>query len=147
MNSNNLTKYASALFLSALALVVIVSISSAQVPVPCIYYGTVKLDGESIPEEIQVSAWISETEWIAQRWTEGGESWYGIEIPYDNPATPQRDGGAPGDVITFKIGDVQADQTALWQEGLQQHDYVLSLTASHLSLKLYPSFCPLILKR
>jgi hypothetical protein len=142
MNSRNIRKCAGALLLGALALVIIVS-SSAQVPVPCIYYGTVKLDGESIPEETQVLAWIDDTEWIAQRWTEGGESWYGIEIPYDNPATPLRDGGAPGDVITFTIGDVPADQTALWQEGLQQHDYVLKLTASH----VYPAFCPLILKR
>ena len=146
MNRKNLYRSACALFLSALALVVIVA-SSAQVPVPCMYYGTVKLDGENVSEDIEVSAWIDETKWVAQRWVGGGESWYGVEIPYDNPATPQRDGGTPDRLIVFRIGDIQADQTAFWQEGLQQRDYVLKLTASHVSVKLYPSFCPLLLKQ
>jgi hypothetical protein len=147
MNSRNISRHAGALFLSALVAVIVVSVSSAQVLVPCIYYGTVNLDGESVPEQVRVSAWIDDREWVAQRWVDDGASWYGIEIPADDPATPLREGGLPGDVITFTVDGVKADQIALWQEGLLQRDYVLRLTASHFSLKLYPAFCPLILKR
>jgi hypothetical protein len=105
-------------------------IVSAQQAVPCFYFGTVVLDGQSIPDNIGVTAWIGDLFWMAQRWTDAGESWYGVEIPGDDTETPQKDGGLAGDTIFFRIGDVLADQTGVWQEGIQQNDSHLNLTGS-----------------
>ncbi len=44
---------------------------SAQEPVDCIYLGTVKLDGENIPDEMVVSAWIGDLHWVAQDGAKG----------------------------------------------------------------------------
>lgn len=104
------------------------SLVMAQEPVPCIYYGTATLNGQNVPDGVEITAWIGDLRWVAQRWLDGNQTWYGIEIPADQ-TTPQKDGGARGDVITFKIGDALAHQTATWFEGTEAYDMVLHLTA------------------
>ena len=122
--------------------------SLAQEPVDCLYYGTVKLNGQNIAESVIVTAWIGDLHWTAQRWNEGVESWYGVSIPGDSASTPAKDGGVPVDTITFKVGEHVADQTAPWQEGLYQQNSVLHLTVtattvqSHNDLPLISHYLP-----
>ena len=116
--------------LIVVALLFFPGIVSAQQAVPCFYYGTVTLDGQSIPDNVGVTAWIGDLSWAAQRWSDGGQSWYGVEIPGDDVETPAKDGGVAGDTILFRIGSSLANQTGVWQEGIQQNDSHLDLTGS-----------------
>jgi len=124
----------------------------AQHAMPCFYYGTVKVDGKNVAEGTAVSAWIGQLSWATRTLNNGGESWYAIEIPADNPATPGKDGGLPNDLITVKIGEVPAEQTARWQEGIYQASNRLDLIAGQStptptsSPRPYRRQCPLLLK-
>jgi len=105
--------------------------AQAQVPVvPCMLYGTVTLDGQKIPDEMVVTAWIGDLSWEGQRWSDASASYYSVTVPGDDLDTPEKDGGVPGDIITFKVDAYVADQTAPWINGLDQTDFVLNLTAS-----------------
>ncbi len=92
---------------------------SAVPPLPCKFYGTVKQGGANVPAGTPVTAWIAGVQYgtIAYAFSYGGETWYNIDVPGDDPDTSVKDGGVPGDIVSFKVGDVWADQTGVWQTG------------------------------
>jgi hypothetical protein len=47
----------------------------------------------------------------------GGETWYSLEIPGDNPETGGVDGCSAGETVTFTIGELPALQSAMWGAG------------------------------
>lgn len=91
---------------------------SAVPPLPCKFYGTVKQNGANVPAGTEVTAWIAGTQYAsAYTFSYSGETWYDIDVPGDDPDTPYKDGGVPGDTVSFKVGEVWADQTGTWQTG------------------------------
>lgn len=48
---------------------------------------------------------------------EDGVAWYLLAVPEDNPMTPAKDGGAPGETIEFTVGGVPAHQSGTWSSG------------------------------
>lgn len=91
---------------------------SAVPPLPCKFYGTVKQGGANVPAGTAVTAWIAGVQYASTHtFTYAGETWYNIDVPGDDPDTPEKDGGVPGDIVSFKVGDVWADQTGTWQIG------------------------------
>ena len=87
-------------------------------PNPHQVYGLVRVDGNFVPAGTPVSAWCNGIE-VEEAFSKEyeGESWYNLDIPGDNPDTPETDGCTNGDPVSFKIGDLDADQTITWSAG------------------------------
>jgi hypothetical protein len=106
----------------------------AMPPLPSSFYGTLTVNGSHVPAGLPVSAWINGVQYAlsSSLLSETG-SFYAISIPGDDPATPQIEGGVANDLITFKIENLVADQTGLWQSG---SNLALNLTATGSTLNI-----------
>jgi len=69
------------------------------------FYGTVQLNGTYVPDGTEVVAMIEGVD-VAHTttYTNQGQSWYDFDVPPDDPSTPEKDGGAEGDQVIFRIG-------------------------------------------
>ena len=100
---------------------------------------------ENVPAGIEVSAWINGIQYAnTETIIHDGQSKYIIDVPGDDPSTPGViEGGEPGDVITFKVGNLVAPETATWQSGnYNQHDLTLMGEVQ----EKYQIFLPMVLK-
>ncbi|MBL7199457.1 MAG: hypothetical protein ISS56_04860 [Anaerolineae bacterium] len=99
-------------------------------PQPFRSYGTVQVNGEAVPEGTVIGAWCDGVQYVeGLTFMFEGSSAYAIDVPGDDPETPQKDGcsGSPNpDEVMFSVDGLWADQTALWQKG---EFYPLDLTA------------------
>lgn len=87
-------------------------------PLPSSFYGSVRVNGEAVPEGTVVRAMIEGQVYAeAQTVMVQGGSVYSLDVPGDDPETPERDGGVEGCLIQFKVGGVMATQTATWHSG------------------------------
>lgn len=81
-------------------------------------YGTVKLNDANVEPGTLVGGWCRGMLWdefpaeLAE-----GETWYSLEIPGDDPATPEVEGCSSGDTVTFTIGGLPTPESATWVEG------------------------------
>lgn len=113
---------------------------------PDYVYGRVRINGTFVPAGTSVSAWcggvlVAETTTIIESVGDENQSWYSLEIPGDDPLTPEKDGCINGEVVAFKINAFDADQSKLWVEG------GVPLELFDLSVNnLLEIFLPLILK-
>jgi hypothetical protein len=76
------------------------------------------VSGEALPEGTVVRALVegqvcAETQTV----TFQGDAVYSLNVPGDDPETPERDGGVEGDLIRFEVGGVVVAQTATWHAG------------------------------
>jgi len=96
-------------------------------PLPSSFYGTVKVNGDNVPDGTLVRALI-DGQVYAQGHTQTyrGDSGYSLDVPGDDTDTAAREGGREGDIIQFEIGGVLADQTGTWHSGT---NVKLNLTA------------------
>ena len=122
------------LLLSALALAVSGTAASPPPKVPSLptmpaaFYGTVTLDGASVPDGTSVTALINGTVYSKTKAKRNDQDMvYVISIPGDDPATPAKEGGVEGDIVTFEVGGYNATQQAQWHSGTQTQT---NLTAS-----------------
>lgn len=113
-------------------------------PPPCVFFGAVSVNGEDVPAGTPISAWIG-----GQKVAEEpsliylGRSYYRLSVPGDDPLDPlDQYGGKPGDTIYFRVGDLPAAQTAMWQEAGTQE---LNLTASGACTAWY-GYLPIIIR-
>lgn len=106
----------------------ILGMSSAPPILPSSFYGTVTVNGSYIADGTSISAWIDGIQYAdTSTFTFEGKSVYTIEVPADNPSTGVKDGGEEGDIIDFKIGSEEADQSGTWHTGTNVE---INLTAS-----------------
>ena len=85
---------------------------------PARFFGTVKLDGGSVPTGTAVSAWIAGTQYaVTGTQNANGESIYAINVPADNPDTPAIEGGKEGDIVSFMVKGAKAKETGMWSSG------------------------------
>ena len=107
-------------------------------PLPSSFYGTVMVSGMSVPVGTPVGAWIdgvpyAETATVLHN----GGIVYALSVSGDDPSTPLREGGAEGNVIQFRIGNLIAEQTGTWRSGgneginLSAIGYILAVTSEH----------------
>jgi uncharacterized repeat protein (TIGR01451 family) len=100
-----------------IALALVPGAAEAQPPLPFTSRGTVKWNGEDVPEGTQVTAWCDGIQaGITYAETFQEESWYQIRVRSDDPATPEKDGCVNGDEVSYKVSadGLPADQTATW---------------------------------
>ncbi len=111
-------------------------------PEPHQVNGHVKIDGVFAPEGTLVSAWCG-GEKIVENLTsiQQNETWYLLDIPGDDPYTPEMEGCQGGETVHFKIGDLDADQTTTWVSGASSVRLDLTAGAS-----THQIFIPIIIK-
>ncbi|MFQ5341314.1 MAG: hypothetical protein ACE5F6_07180 [Anaerolineae bacterium] len=110
---------------------------SGPPPMPASFYGTVTVNGTDAREGTRVSAWIEGVRYATtETFTFDGRAMYALGVPADDPATPEVDGGQPGDTIVFHVGGLKAAQAAAWQGGANSR---LDLTSASARL-----FLPLV---
>jgi hypothetical protein len=87
-------------------------------PIPYRVYGKVRVDGDFVPAGTPISAWCEGVKVIQDITKEyEGETWYSLDIPGYDPATPETPGCSNDDEVSFKISDLNADQTVTWSAG------------------------------
>ena len=90
-------------------------------PLPSSLYGTIKLDGEDVPDGTLIQALINDQVYASvSTQTYQGDSVYAIDVPGDDTSTQEVEGGVEGDVIYFKLNGLLVDQTATWHSGTNQ---------------------------
>jgi hypothetical protein len=91
----------------------------AMPPLPSSFYGIVSINGDNVPVGTIASAWINGVLYAnsAIQLYEG-ETVYSLEVPGDDLSTSgEIEGGVQGDTVVFKIGEMTASSTAIWQTG------------------------------
>ena len=107
-----------------------VSRVKAATPLPASFYGTVKINGENVPEGTIIRAIInSQVVATTQAILFQGETVYDIDVPADDPNTAAVEGGQEGDIIRFMLAGFLVRETATWQSGTDT-EFNLSLTAN-----------------
>ena len=114
-----------ALALAMLLLLYIAVLASAQEPtpmpplVPEVPYSPwgaiVTRDGAPAQDGFEVAAWIGGVQYITTTTRNGG--WYALDVPGDDPQTATKEGGVPGEVVTFRVQGYTATPTGTWQAG------------------------------
>jgi len=90
----------------------------AHVTTACRFNGPVTVNGGGVPDGTVISAWLEGPyvgPWATTTYTRYGASWYAIDIPADNPATPDKEGAVAGDQVHFSVGGAPVPGTATWQ--------------------------------
>jgi hypothetical protein len=99
---------------------------------PSSFYGIVKIDRANVPAGITVTALIDGVEYAHSTVAVyQGNSVTSLDVPADDPGTPVKEGGAPGDVVHFRVGNQMMLQTAPWRSGVNLH---LDLTLFHANM-------------
>ena len=112
-----------ALNLSLLCASVLIGPAHAQQPpvLPFSPWGTVKVDGANAPAGTEVSAWCGGVRYASTTKIDlyNGETWYSnLDIPGDSSDTPDvKEGCAPNEIVSFKIGAAWAKEERLWTSG------------------------------
>ena len=84
---------------------------------PCGFWGTVRQTDANVPAGTAITAWIGGTQYArTEALLYDGQSVYNIDLPADDPDTPQKEGGVAGDQVRFKIGGLWADEMGIWCE-------------------------------
>ena len=106
------------------------------------FHGAIKVNGENLPDGLLVVAWINGEAYASNYiQTDRGNSVYSLDVPGDDPDTPEREGGREGDTVQFELGGVLADQAGTWHSGTSiQLD--LTLLASGVPPTLMPTISP-----
>jgi len=86
-------------------------------PVPATFSGTVRLDGAAPGGGVNVTASIGGLSWSTTTFQAAGDTWYQIDVPGDDADNPGKDGGEPGDTITFRVGGYNASPSGSWSSG------------------------------
>ena len=106
------------------------------------FHGAINANGTNLPDGILIIAWIN-GEAYASGYTQIdlGNSVYSLDVPGDDPDTPEREGGREGDTVQFESSGVLADQVGTWHSGTSvQLD--LTLLASGVPPTLMPTISP-----
>jgi len=110
-----------ALIIVALASLLILG-APAQPPMPpCWFYGTVSVEGSPAQDNLNITVaiggtnltWATKTRNGTYGWTAMGSS--SFYIPSDDPTTPNKDGGANGDIIEFYVDGVKTNATEIFE--------------------------------
>ena len=96
---------------------------------PSSFYGLAGENGANVPIGTVISAWINGVQYAETlSLSYNGNSVYTMDVPADDPGTPgTTEGGLEGDLVLFKIGGIEANQTGIWHGGTNQ-ELDLSIT-------------------
>lgn len=100
-------------------------------PLPSSFYGTVKINSKNVANGTLIEALVNGKVY-AQSYTQmyEGDSVYTVSIPGDDPGTATVDGAREGDVISFKVGGIAAQQTGTWHSGTNEQLDLSAVTSN-----------------
>ncbi|NPV42288.1 MAG: hypothetical protein HPY72_13235 [Anaerolineae bacterium] len=115
------TKYLSLPIIIAAMVLGTIGLVSASAPVlPSSFYGEIEINDNPPSAGDNVNAYISGVSGIAASAaikSESSDLVYSLNVPGDDPeTTADKEGGVPGDIVTFKIGS-RVVATGSWSEG------------------------------
>lgn len=85
---------------------------------PANFRGVVYVDGAYVAEGTEISVEGDGGVYAqSEVFLRDGLSRYVLNVPGDNPLTPQKDGGSAGEVLKFWIGAQLAEQESTWEIG------------------------------
>jgi hypothetical protein len=86
--------------------------------------GIVTLDGAAVAAGTAIAAWCGGSQQAATTaFVQAAASWYALDVPGDDPATPGvREGCFPSETVTFKIDAYWSEQAVPWVSGSQALD-------------------------
>jgi hypothetical protein len=91
------------------------AIDLAIPPLPSSLYGTVKFNNGNVPDGTLVQALIGErVVAFCQTQTYQGDSVFALDVPGDDQTTSAVEGGVEADSVSFKVGGILANQSAVW---------------------------------
>lgn len=119
--------------LSIICLTLIIQPEGVQAfpPLPSSFYGTVKINNTKVADGTLIEALVNGKVY-AQSYTQmyEGDSVYTVSIPGDDPGTATVDGAREGDVISFKVGGIAAQQTGTWHSGTNEQLDLSAVTSN-----------------
>jgi hypothetical protein len=115
----NKTQFWKKMIEAAVVSLVLLAVPAGVLAIPVLpasFYGVVRVNNANPPDGTLIEALINGVVYAStQTMTFEGNSVYTLDIPGDDPITPVVDGGVDGDTIQFRVGGIQADQTAVWR--------------------------------
>ncbi len=94
-------------------------------PLPFSAIGTVMINGVFAPNGTLVTAWIGGVRYGLSVTNQG---WYALDVPGEDPETDGKQGGLPGEIITFQVNGQTMPQTAVWASGVSERiDFTLTV--------------------
>jgi len=97
-------------------------------PLPFSAWGTVMINGVLAPDGTLVTAWIGGVRYGLDVTGRSGRGQYALDVRGDDPDEPGKQGGLPGDIITFQVNGQTMPQTAIWASGVsEQIDFTLTV--------------------
>jgi hypothetical protein len=126
-------------FMAILAGVLAITPTLANVPpLPSSFFGTIRINGNATHDGTLVRALINGVPYAeTHTLTYQGDSIYSLNVPGDNPSTPNIiEGGKEGDIIHFEIKNFLTGQTGVWHSGTN--------VELNLSTTLHISYIPLL---
>jgi hypothetical protein len=110
--------------LISMAAIVVLLVGSSPAravePIPCNFYGIVRIDGGHVRMQSKVTALINGVpypfEFSVLLWN--GDYWYQADIRGYDPDSPETESFArPGDIISFRVDGLPAVETGTWSTG------------------------------
>jgi len=92
-----------------LAVLLLPGLAAAHYPPQCRFLGPVTIDGLDAPTGLVVTASLDVPgvgPWTTTTFLDtSGHTYYVLSVPADDPNTPVREGGQPGDIVHFRVND------------------------------------------
>ncbi|MFN2165791.1 MAG: hypothetical protein ACK2U9_05980, partial [Anaerolineae bacterium] len=91
-------------------------------PMPHTLYGQLWLAGVPAADGAQIQAVVGGSVFASTYvFTHSGlPGLYRLDVPGDDPGTPRKEGGLPGETISFAVAGYEIGQTATWGQGTVQ---------------------------
>ncbi|MDI7277746.1 MAG: hypothetical protein QME94_17340 [Anaerolineae bacterium] len=88
----------------------------AAPPLPFSPWGMATVGGVPAPAGTEVTAWIGGVQ--CGRTTTVEDGWYALDVPGDDPDTPEVDGGRSGDPVVLRVGGQAVAEPHAYQAGV-----------------------------
>lgn len=94
--------------------------AQAVPPLPHSFYGSILIDGSPVPDGTIVAVRAGGQIILTDvTFSENGEQGlYRLLVPGDDPSTPGVEGALPGEVLSFFVSGLKAEQQHAWESGL-----------------------------
>ncbi|MCP3995885.1 MAG: hypothetical protein GY722_12600, partial [bacterium] len=109
------------LFFVVGAVLPFMALGSGDASLTSSFFGTISVEGSSVPEGIAVSATIGGVELEVTHVVGSPEgSAFRIDVPGDLSETADDEGGVEGDTVLFRIDNSEAPESGIWRFGSHQ---------------------------
>lgn len=103
--------------MAIMTLALLLSTASGISGIPNAFYGDIVIGDSKAPDGTKVTAEISGVEYAK---TTASNGQYNFNVPSDDPATSQKEGGVDGDTVVFYVNGVRAGEHSFMTGGITE---------------------------